>query len=151
VSYLLDELGLDAAFDHTSGPLAELLRAAAPEGIDVYFDNVGGEHLEAAIGALRRHGRVAMCGAISQYDASRPGAGPSNLFLAIAKDLTLRGFRGSSHVDRMDDMVHDVGAWLREGRIRYRQTVVEGLERAPEALVRLLRGQTTGKTVVRIA
>jgi NADPH-dependent curcumin reductase CurA len=151
VSYLLDELGLDAAFDHTAGPLGELLRAAAPEGIDVYFDNVGGEHLEAAIGALRRHGRVAMCGAISEYDASLPGPGPSNLFQAIANDLTLRGFRGSSHVDRIDDMVRDVGAWLREGRIRYRQTVVDGLERAPEALVRLLRGETTGKTLVRIA
>jgi NADPH-dependent curcumin reductase CurA len=151
VSYLLDELGLDAAFDHTAGPLPELLRAAAPEGIDVYFDNVGGGHLEAAIGALRRRGRVALCGAISEYDAPQPGPGPSNLFQAIANDLTLRGFRGSSHVDRIDDMVRDVGAWLREGRIGYRQTVVDGLERAPEALVGLLAGQTTGKTLVRIA
>ena len=101
VSYLLDELGLDAAFNYQAGPVAELLRAAAPDGIDVYFDNVGGDHLEAAIGALRRGGRVAMCGAISEYDASRPAPGPSNLFLAVANDLTLRGFRGSSHVDRI--------------------------------------------------
>ena len=104
VSYLLDELGLDAAFNHKAGPLPELLRAAAPDGIDVYFDNVGGDHLEAAIGALRRRGRVALCGAISEYDASRPAPGPSNLFLAVANDLTLRGFRGSSHVTgRRDD------------------------------------------------
>jgi NADPH-dependent curcumin reductase CurA len=151
VSYLRDELGLDAAFNYKAGPLAELLRTAAPDGIDVYFDNVGGDHLEAAIGALRRRGRIAMCGAISEYDASRPAPGPGNLFLAVANDLTLRGFRGSSHVNRMAEMMREVGAWLREGRIRYRQTVVDGLEHAPQALARLLRGDTTGKTLVRIA
>jgi NADPH-dependent curcumin reductase CurA len=151
VSYLLDELGLDAAFNYKAGPLPELLRAAAPDGIDVYFDNVGGDHLEAAIGALRRRGRVALCGAISEYDASRPAPGPSNLFLAVANDLTLRGFRGSSHVSRTEEMTREIGAWLREGRIRCRQTIVDGLEHAPGALARLLRGDTTGKTVVRIA
>jgi len=151
VSYLLDELGLDAAFNYKAGPLPELLRAAAPDGIDVYFDNVGGDHLEAAIAALRRGGRVALCGAISEYDVSRAAPGPSNLFLAVANDLTLRGFRGSSHVSRMDEMTREIGAWLREGRIRCRQTIVDGLEHAPEALARLLRGDTTGKTVVRIA
>jgi NADPH-dependent curcumin reductase CurA len=151
VSYLLDELGLDAAFNYKAGPLPELLRAAAPDGIDVYFDNVGGDHLEAAIAALRRGGRVALCGAISEYDVLRAAPGPSNLFLAVANDLTLRGFRGSSHVSRMDEMTREIGAWLREGRIRCRQTIVDGLEHAPEALARLLRGDTTGKTVVRIA
>jgi hypothetical protein len=151
VSYLREELGLDAAFNHRAGPVAELLRAAAPDGIDIYFDNVGAEHLEAAIGALRRGGRVAMCGAISEYDAARPAPGPSNLFLAVANDLTLRGFRGSSHVHRMGAMTREIGAWLREGRIRCRETVVDGLEHAPQALARLLRGDTTGKTLVRIA
>ena len=81
VAYLLDELGLDAAFNYHAGPVAELLREAAPDGIDVYFDNVGGDHLEAAIGALRRGGRIAICGAISEYDAAEPPPGPSNLFL----------------------------------------------------------------------
>jgi NADPH-dependent curcumin reductase CurA len=151
VAYLLDELGLDAAFNYRSGPLPELLREAAPDGIDVYFDNVGGDHLEAALGALRRWGRVAICGTISDYAAASPRPGPSNIFLAVAKDLTIRGFRGSSHVDRMPEMTRRVAAWLREGRIRYRETVVDGLERAPEALARLIRGDTTGKTVVRIA
>ena len=151
VAYLLDELGLDAAFNYKSGSLPELLREAAPDGIDVYFDNVGGDHLEAAIGAMRKQGRVALCGAISEYDASAPAPGPSNLFLLVANDLTLRGFRGSSHVARMDEMAREVGGWLREGRLRYRETVVEGLERAPEALARLLRGDTTGKTVVHIS
>ena len=149
VSYLLDELGLDAAFNHRAGRVEDLLRAAAPEGIDVYFDCVGGDHLEAALGALRRWGRVALCGAVSQY--GRPQRGPANLFQATANDLTLRGFRGSSHLHRMGDMVRDVSGWLADGRLRYRETIVDGLERAPEALARMLAGETIGKTLVRIA
>jgi NADPH-dependent curcumin reductase CurA len=151
VAYLLDELGVDAAFNYRSGLLPELLREAAPDGIDVYFDNVGGDHLEAAIGALRRHGRVAICGAISEYDASEPPPGPSNLFLTVANDLTIRGFRGSSNVHLLPEMTRDVGGWLRDGRLRYRETVVEGLEQAPEALAGLMRGDNTGKTLVHIA
>lgn len=151
VRYLLGTLGLDAAFNYKRGALPELLRAAAPDGIDVYFDNVGGDHLEAALGALRKRGRVAMCGAISEYDASEPVPGPSNLFLAVANELTLRGFRGSSQAALMDEMVGELGAWLRAGRIRYEQTIVDGLEHAPEALARLLRGDATGKMLVRIA
>jgi NADPH-dependent curcumin reductase CurA len=149
VAYLLDELGLDAAFDHRAGPVGEQLRAAAPEGIDVYFDCVGGEHLQAALGALRRRGRVALCGAVSEY--GRPPRGPDNLFQATANDLTLRGFRGSSHLHRMEAMVGEVSGWLAAGRLRYRETVVDGLERAPEALARTLAGETIGKTLVRIA
>ena len=149
VSYLLDELGLDAAFNHRAGRVGDLLRAAAPEGIDVYFDCVGGDHLEAALGALRRRGRVALCGAVSQY--GRPQRGPANLFEATANDLTLRGFRGSSYLHRMGDMVRDVSGWLADGRLRYRETIVDGLERAPEALARMLAGETIGKTLVRIA
>ena len=149
VSYLLDELGLDAAFNHTAGPPADLLHAAAPDGIDVYFDCVGGDHLEAALGALRRWGRVALCGAVSQY--GRSARGPENLFQATANDLTLRGFRGSSYLHRMTDMMRDVSGWLADGRLRYRETIVEGLEGAPEALARMLAGDTIGKTLVRIA
>ena len=149
VSYLLDELELDAAFNHRAGPVAELLRAAAPDGIDVYFDCVGGDHLEAAVGALRRWGRVALCGAVSEY--GRAARGPGNLFQATANDLTLRGFRGSSYLHRMGEMVRDVSGWLADGRLRYRETIVDGLERAPEALARTLAGDTIGKTLVRIA
>lgn len=149
VAYLLDELGLDAAFNYKDGPLLELLHAAAPDGIDVYFDNVGGSHLEAAIGALRKWGRVAMCGAISEYEAA-PQPGPGNLFLAVANNLTLRGFRASSYSQLLDEVAREVGAWLRDGKLVYRQTVVDGLERAPEALALLLRGDNTGKTLVRI-
>ena len=150
VLYILDELGADAAFDYHAGPLPELLRAAAPDGIDVYFDNVGGDHLEAALGALRRWGRIAICGMISEYGESEPPPGPRNLFNTVARDLTIRGFRGSSHGDLMDEMTENVSRWIRDGRIRYRETVVEGLEHAPDALASLLRGENIGKTVVRI-
>ena len=150
VAYLLDDLGLDAAFNYKAGPVAELLREAAPDGIDVYFDSVGGDHLEAALGALRRWGRVALCGAMSSYQSVAPTPGPGNLFQATANDLTLRGFRGSSYVDRIPEMQREVGAWLRDGRLRYRETVVDGLEHAPDALVAMLAGRTIGKTLVRI-
>jgi NADPH-dependent curcumin reductase CurA len=150
VEWLLNDLDLDAAFDYKSGPLDQLLRAAAPDGIDVYFDNVGGDHLEAAIGALRRNGRVAICGTISEYDAAAPPAGPSNLFLMVAKDLTMRGFRGSSYLHLFGELRREVGGWLADGRIAYRETVIDGLENAPEALARLMRGDTAGKTLVRI-
>jgi hypothetical protein len=151
VAYLLDELGLDAAFNYRRGSVEGLLRAAAPDGIDVYFDNVGGGHLEAALAVMRRRGRVAMCGAISEYEANGPTPGPRNLFQAVAGDLTLRGFRGSSYVERMSEMQAQIGEWLRDGRLRYRETVVDGLEHAPEALVMMLAGETLGKTLVRVA
>jgi NADPH-dependent curcumin reductase CurA len=151
VAYLHDELGIDAAFNYKAGPVVDLLRTAAPEGIDVYFDCVGGDHLEAALESLRRFGRVALCGAISQYERTGPARGPSNLFQATANDLTLRGFRGSSHVARMEEMQRQVGAWLRDGRLRYRETAVNGLENAPDALVAMLGGETIGKTLVQIA
>jgi NADPH-dependent curcumin reductase CurA len=151
VAYLLDELGLDAAFNYKSGPVTELLREAAPDGIDLYYDNVGGDHLEAALTHLRRNGRVAMCGAISEYDASDPKPGPTNLFLCVAKDLTVRGFRGSSHVDLFDEMRREVGAWYRDGLIKHQETIVEGLEHAPEALAGVMRGTNVGKTLVRIS
>ncbi|TML06406.1 MAG: NADP-dependent oxidoreductase [Actinobacteria bacterium] len=151
VAFVLGELGLDAAFNYKRGAIEDQLRAAAPDGIDVYFDNVGGDHLRAALSVLRRWGRVAICGAVSQYERDRPAPGPDNLFQAVANDLTLRGFRGSSYTDRMDDMQRDVAAWLRAGVLRHRETVVEGLEQAPEALVRMLAGGTIGKTLVHIA
>ena len=151
VRYLLDELGLDAAFNYRNGPVVDRLREAAPEGIDVYFDNVAGDHLEAALATLRRWGRVALCGAISEYESVGPSPGPSNLFQAVANDLTLRGFRGSSYQHRLPDVARELGGWLADGRLRYRETIINGLDRAPEALVRMLSGDTTGKTLVRIA
>lgn len=150
VDYLTDRLGFDAAFNYRDAPVADQLRAAAPHGVDIYFDNVGGDHLEAAIGAMKLHGRVAVCGAISQYNATEPSPGPRNLAMLIGKRLSLRGFLVYDHFSRMGDFVGDVGAWIEEGRIVAEETVVEGLDNAPEAFVGMLRGENLGKMVVKI-
>lgn len=149
VAYLR-EIGFDAAFNYKTAPVGEQLKQAAPEGIDVYFDNVGGDHLEAAISSLKLHGRVAICGAIAQYNDTEPAPAPRNLALAIGKRLTLRGFLVMDHSDRMGDMVTEVGGWLREGKLSFTETVVDGLESAPGAFLSMLRGGNTGKMVVRV-
>jgi NADPH-dependent curcumin reductase CurA len=152
VALLRDELGFDAAFDYHDGPIRSLLKAAAPDGIDVYFDNVGGEHLEAAISSLRLRGRVALCGAISGYNATEPPPGPRNLALAIGRRLTLRGFIIFDHMDRVQAFVDEVAPMLRDGRIVARETIVDGgIEAAPGAFIDLLRGANTGKMLVRLA
>ena len=148
--YVCDELGFDDAFNYHEGSPAELLAAAAPDGIDVYYDNVGGEHLEAAVGALRLHGRAALCGAISQYNADEPAPGPRNLALMIGNRLTLRGFIVGDHADRRPAFLAEVGGWLADGRIRLAETVYEGVENAPAAFIGLMRGENLGKMLVRV-
>jgi NADPH-dependent curcumin reductase CurA len=150
VAYLKDELGFDAAFNYKDGLVRTLLAQAAPDGIDVYFDNVGGDHLEAALLALRMYGRVTLCGAISMYNATELPPGPRSLPRAVGQRLTLRGFIVSDHFDRMPAFHEEVGALLREGRIRYRETVVQRLEHAPDAFIGLLHGENLGKMVVQL-
>jgi NADPH-dependent curcumin reductase CurA len=152
VRYLVDELGFDAAFNYKDGPVVDQLRQAAPDGIDVYFDNVGGEHLEAAISVLNPQGRAALCGAIAQYNSTEPEPGPRNMIQLVGKRLSLRGFIVMDHAHLQQDFVREVGGWIREGRLRYSETVVDGgLREAPEAFLGLLRGQNTGKMLVRLA
>ncbi|MFG3678521.1 NADP-dependent oxidoreductase [Micromonospora chalcea] len=146
----LTALGFDAAFDYHDGPVFKQLRAAAPDGVDVYFDNVGGDHLEAAIGAMNLHGRAAICGMIAQYNATEPPAAPRNLALVIGKRLTLRGFLVSDHGHLREQFVQEVAGWLREGRLSYDETVIDGIEQAPEAFLGLLRGENLGKMLVRL-
>ena len=146
----LTALGFDAAFDYHDGPVYKQLRAAAPDGVDVYFDNVGGDHLEAAIGAMNVHGRAAICGMIAQYNATEPPAAPRNLALVIGKRLTLRGFLVSDHGHLREQFVQEVAGWLREGRLSYDETIVDGIEQAPEAFLGLLRGENLGKMLVRL-
>jgi hypothetical protein len=148
VRWLLDEVGVDAAFDRHDGPLRASLAQAAPDGIDLYFDSVGGDHLEAALAAMRPFGRIALCGSIGDYE-SEP-AGPRNLFLATSKNLTMRGYRGSSYVDLLDEMQQRVGAWIADGSVTVEETVYDSLEQAPLALADLMAGRTTGKTLVRL-
>jgi len=147
----LRELGFDAAFDYHDGPVAELLAAAAPDGIDVFFDNVGGDHLEAAIGALRLHGRAAICGSISTYNAVSPPPGPRNMSQLVATRLTLRGFLVGDHTDLRPEFLEAVPGWIASGDLVVRETVREGLEDAVPAFLDLLRGGNTGKMVVRLS
>ncbi|GGU83153.1 NADP-dependent oxidoreductase [Lentzea flava] len=149
VKYLTEELGFDAAFNYKDGPVAEQLAAAAPNGIDVYFDNVGGEHLEAAISSLNVHGRVAICGAIAQYNDTEPPAAPRNLVQVIAKRLTLRGLLVGDHKDLQQQFISEVGAWIASGELKYSETIVEGGTRqAPSAFLGMLRGDNKGKMLV---
>ncbi len=151
VGKLLDDYGFDAAFNYKDGPVREQLAEAAPEGIDVYFDNVGGEHLEAAIGALNVHGRAVLCGAIAQYNDTSAPAGPRNLVLAIGKRLRLEGMLVGDHAALQPQFVAEVAGWLKDGSLAYDETVVDGLENTVEAFLGLLRGENTGKMVVRLA
>ncbi|MEZ2389855.1 NADP-dependent oxidoreductase [bacterium RCC_150] len=145
------ELGFDAAFDYHDGPVVDQLRTAAGErGIDVYFDNVGGEHLEAALSVLTEGGRVAMCGAISQYNSTESVSAPRNLAVAIGKQLTLRGFLVGGQRRHAAEFAGQMAAWLADGTVRYDETIVDGLENAPQAFMDLLDGANTGKMLVRL-
>ena len=146
----LRELGLDGVFDYRETPTRETLRELAPEGIDVYFDNVGGETLEAAIGALRLRGRVVACGAVSRYNATEALPGPRNLFMVVTKRLRMQGFIVSDHYDRFPAFLAEVAPRVADGTIRYRETVVEGIEQAPAAFMAMLEGANVGKMLVRV-
>ncbi|MFF2842895.1 NADP-dependent oxidoreductase [Paenarthrobacter sp. NPDC057981] len=147
----LVELGFDAAFNYNDGPVLEQLQEAAEErGIDVYFDNVGGEHLEAALATLTVGGRVAMCGAIAQYNSTEPPAAPRNLAVAIGKQLTLRGFLVGGQRQHAAEFARKMAGWLADGTISYDETIVDGLENAPQAFIDLLDGANTGKMLVRL-
>lgn len=142
----LEELGFDAAFDYRETEPREALAG----GIDVYFDNVGGPTLEAAIAALRPHGRIVACGSISTYNATEAQPGPRNLFQVVTKRLRLQGFIVSDHSDRFPAFLAEVAPLVREGKVRYRETVVEGIENAPAALIGLLEGRNVGKMLVQV-
>jgi NADPH-dependent curcumin reductase CurA len=149
VATLTDTLGFDAAFNYKDAPVRRQLRAAAPDGIDVYFDNVGADHLEAAIAVAKPYARMALCGAIADYNEAQPG--PTNLALIIGKRLTLRGFIVNDHSARMPDLIAEVGPAYAAGTIVAPETAVSGLERAPEAFLAMMRGANLGKMLVTLA
>jgi len=150
VRLLTEEYGFDAAFNYKDGPVAEQLRRAAPDGIDVYFDNVGGEHLEAAIDSLKVHGRVAVCGMIAQYNATEPPAAPRNLALVIGKRLRIQGMLVRDHAALRPRFIEEVSGWIRSGELKYHETVVRGIENALDAFLGMLRGENVGKTIVHL-
>jgi NADPH-dependent curcumin reductase CurA len=146
----LREIGVEASFDYREMPTREALRELAPDGIDVYFDNVGGETLEAAIGAMRLHGRIVACGSISRYNATESLPGPRNLFMVVTKRLRMQGFIVSDHSDRFLAFLSEVAPLVADGTLRYRETVVDGIEHAPEAFIGMLEGANVGKMLVRV-
>jgi NADPH-dependent curcumin reductase CurA len=150
-AWLLEQAGIDAAFNYkTADDLFDELRKKCPDGIDVYFDNVGGPHLEAAIDSMNNQGRIVLCGMISIYNATRPPRAPRNLVSAISKRLTLQGFIVSDHNDRMASFQHNMAQWIQQGRIQWKETVVRGLENAPKAFCGLFTGDNFGKMLVEL-
>ena len=148
--YVTKTLGLDACVDYRTPKFVEALAAACPGGVDVYFENVGGAVQDAVWPLLNDFARIPVCGLIAQYNDAVPKPGPS-FRSVLSKRLAVRGFIVGDHAPRWDDFFRDVSAWVREGRVKYREDVVEGLERAPEALIGLLQGRNFGKLLVRVA
>jgi NADPH-dependent curcumin reductase CurA len=151
VKHLLEECGFDAAFNYKSGPVLEQLNLAVPDGIDVYFDNVGGESLEATLSALRVHGRIIACGGISGYNEEMPMPGPTNLFNMTTKRLTMKGLIVSDWLDRQGEFEKEAGAHYQAGKLKSLETLVVGLDQAPDAFIGLFEGKNVGKMVVKLS
>ena len=153
--YVTAELGFDACVSHRGDDLPGALRAACPGGVDVYFENVGGKVFEAVLPLLNDLARVPVCGRIANYNLTAPPPGPDQVArlmgLTLVRRLTFRGFIVFDHLDRQPDFLRDVSAWVRDGAVRYREDVVDGLERAVPAFLGLLRGENFGKLLVRVA
>ncbi len=150
--YLLTELGVDAVVNYkTTENLQADIAKACPNGVDVYFENVGGDHLEAVLNVMNDHGRIAVCGMIDQYNATAPVPGPSNLSLVIIKKLKIEGFIVFEHWDGYPAFVQEMGQWISEGKVTWKETVYNGIEEAPEAFIGLFTGKNTGKMLVKLA
>ena len=148
----LKSIGCDQVIDYKANPdLNAALAAAAPDGIDVYFDNVGGPHLEAALNSAKPFARFAICGMISIYNATKPEPGPTNLAQLIGKNIRMEGFIVSHHFVMMPGYIADLSKWVAEGKVTWKETVFEGLDKAPDAFIGLFSGQNLGKMLVKLA
>jgi NADPH-dependent curcumin reductase CurA len=149
--WLTSHLGFDAAVDYKQGGVFKALRDAAPKGIDVYFDNVGGDILEACLPQMNNYGRISCCGALSQYDGAPAAAGPRGVpGLIVVKRLLMQGFIVTDFFRERDKAVADLSAWVKEGRLKVEEDVIDGLENTPAALIGLLAGENRGKRMVRV-
>jgi NADPH-dependent curcumin reductase len=154
--YVVEELGFDAAIDYKAQDVSAGLGEHCPKGIDVYFDNVGGEILDAALGHLARHARVVICGAISQYNATGPAGlnamkGPSNYMSLLVNHASMTGFVVTDYLDRYAEGAREMGGWLAAGKLKTREDIAEGIETFPATLLRLFSGENTGKLVLKVA
>jgi hypothetical protein len=147
----LKAAGIDHAINYkTSGGLLAAVKDAAPKGIDVYFDNVGGEHLEVAIELARPFARLVECGMIANYNATEPTPGPRNIMMVVGKSIKMQGFIVTQFAHLQPQFLADMGGWIAEGRIKWEETVYEGIEKAPDAFIGLFSGSNTGKMLVRL-
>lgn len=152
IAYLKDELGFDAVVNYkTTDNIREELKAACPDGIDVYFDNVGGEITDAVISLLNFHARVALCGQIAHYNDTKIEMGPRFLPYILKHSILIKGFIVSDYADRQEEGMNDLAQWLKEGKIKYKENIVEGLENAPDAFLGLFRGDNLGKQLVKVS
>jgi NADPH-dependent curcumin reductase CurA len=147
--WLRDEVGLDAVINYKAEPLAKALKAATPKGVDVYFENVGGAQLDAALPRMNMRGRISVCGMISTYNGG--GEGVRNLSAMIYNRVRMEGFVASDFGHLNQAFVSDMTGWLKDGRIKYQETVLDGFERAPEGLIGLFEGRNAGKMLIHIA
>jgi len=151
VAWLTNEAGIDAAFNYKNvDDLMAQVGNSCPKGIDVCFENVGGKHLEAALEHMNPFGRIVLCGMISIYNATRPPPGPINLGYAISKQLRLQGFIVMHHMDKLPQFQADMGKWIAAGKIKVKETIIEGIENAPKAFIGLFKGENFGKMIVQI-
>ena len=149
--WLTDELSFDAAIDYKSENVKARLKELCPDGIDIFFDNVGGDMLDAALARLALRGRVVLCGGISAYNATESPRGPKNYFNLVSRRGRMEGFIVTDYAKRYREAVNDLAGWVREGRIKYRVDVQQGLENAPATLRRLFEGRNEGKQLLRVA
>jgi NADPH-dependent curcumin reductase CurA len=150
-AYIVDELGFDAAIDYRAGDVKKALAQHCPKGIDVYFDNVGGEILDAALARLAMHARIVICGAISQYNSTTPMQGPSNYMSLLVNRASMTGMVVFDYADRYREAAQAMAGWMAAGKLKSREEIVTGFERFPEALLMLFRGENTGKLVLKVA
>lgn len=151
IAWLRDVAGVDAAFNYKHvGSLVTELGRHCPQGVDVYFENVGGAHLEAALEHLNMRGRIVLCGMIAHYNETALETGPRNLRVAVRKRLRMQGFIVSDHLDRQPQFLADMGAWIAAGQMHWQETIIDGLDNAPQAFIGLFSGDNTGKMLVRL-
>ncbi len=149
--WLVDELGFDVAVNYKDANYKEQLKAACPNGVDIYFENVGGDILNVALSLMNTFGRVVVCGLISQYNATEPVPGPSNFGMVIIKRLKVQGFIASDYALKLKEMITNFTEWYNSGRLKYRVDIVRGLEAAPTAINKLFDGSNQGKLIVQIS
>jgi hypothetical protein len=150
-AYITGELGFDAAINYKQADFREQLKKACPQGVDVYFDNVGGDITDAVLQLINHHARIVLCGQISMYNLDKPDIGPRNWWLLLVKSATLQGFIVSEYAERFPEGIREMAQWIKEGKVKFHETIARGLGSAPKAFIGLFKGENIGKQLVHVA